>query len=88
MYNVKIDNFKPLIKDLIEFYYQDLGNCTGGAFHIVLDDGNVEDRHVWFCQEEAEKRNDTFGIFLGQVLRTLTEKEREELYNDSWWGME
>jgi len=82
-----MEQYKPFIKDLIKFYYEDLGNSSGGYFHIVLDDGNIEDGHVWFCQEEAEKYNDTFGIFLGQVLRMFTEYEREKMYNDNWWGM-
>jgi len=82
-----MENIKPFIKDLIKFYYEDLGNSTGGYFHIVLDDGNIEDKDIWFCQEQAEKNNDTFGIFLGQVLRMFTEPEREKMYNDNWWGM-
>jgi 2-hydroxy-3-keto-5-methylthiopentenyl-1-phosphate phosphatase len=82
-----MENFKPFIKELIKFYYKDLGNSAGGYFHIVLDDGNIEDRCVWFCQEEAEKHNDTFGMFLGQVLRMFTEEEREKMYEGDWWGM-
>ena len=71
-----------------KFYYNDLGNATGGHYHIVLDDGNVEDEHVWFCQQEAEKYNDTFGIFLGIILRMFTEEEREKMYTEDWWGMD
>lgn len=82
-----MENFKPLVKELIKFYYEELCIGTGGDFHIVLDDGNIEDEHVWLCQEEAEKNNDTFGIFLGQVLRMFTEDERKKMYEDDWWGM-
>jgi hypothetical protein len=82
-----MEQFKPFIKDLIKFYYNDLGNSTGGNYHIVLDDGNIDDSCVWFCQEEAKKNNDTFGIFLGQILRMFTEDEREQMYEEDWWGM-
>ena len=36
-----MENFKPFIKELIKFYYEDLGNSAGGCYHIVLDDGNI-----------------------------------------------
>lgn len=84
---VFMEQFKPFIKDLIKFYYEDLGNSSGGYYHIVLDDGNNQDGDVWFCQEESEKHNDTFGIFLGRVLRMFTEEEREKMYEEDWWGM-
>lgn len=80
--------YKPFIKDLIKFYYEDLGNSAGGNFHIVLDDGNIEDGHVLFCQQQAEKNNDTFGIFLGQILMTFTEDERKKMYEEDWLGNE
>jgi len=33
--------FKPLIKELIQYYYT--WNGTGGYCHIALDDGNLEE---------------------------------------------
>lgn len=82
-----MENFKPLIKQLIKFYYEVLGNSTGGYYHIVLDDGNITDGNLSFCQQEAEKNNDTFGIFLGRILRMFTEQERKKMYEEDWWGM-
>ena len=79
-----MEKHKPFIKDFVKFYYEDLGNLTGGYYHIVLDDGNVSDMDVWYCQEEAIKNKDSFGIFLGLILRMHTEEEREEMYNDNW----
>ena len=48
----------------------------------------VRNQIVWFCQQEAEKYNDTFGIFLGIILRMFTEEEREKMYTEDWWGMD
>jgi hypothetical protein len=41
-----MEKFKPLIKDLIKFYYNDLGNATGGHYRSRLCDGGVS-RHIF-----------------------------------------
>ncbi len=79
-----MDKFKPFINELVKFYCLNLGNITGGNYHIVLYDGNVDDGYVWYCQQESEKNGDTFGVFLGQVLRTFTEQERDDMYENDW----
>ncbi len=83
-----MEQFKPLINKFVQYYYNQLDNSAGGNFHIALDDGNLSDSDIWFCQQEAEKNNDSFGIFLGQLLRSFTEDERNELYLKDWWGMQ
>lgn len=88
MSNVNFDNFKPLLSDLVEFYYEDLGNAAGGNLHIALDDGNLSDGNIWFCQEQCEKNKDTFGYFLATLLRYFSEDEREEMYKTGWYKRE
>ncbi|MGV8914370.1 MAG: hypothetical protein ACOH1X_02865 [Kaistella sp.] len=80
--------FKPLVKNLIQYYYFDLVNPTGGYLHIVLDDGNLDDQSIYFCQNECSKNGDTFGYFLATLLREFTEDELQKLYDDDWWGMD
>lgn len=79
--------FKPVIKELIQYYYQLPNNAAGRFCHIVLDDGNLEDNNIWFCQEECEKHEDHFGYLIMTILRLFTEKEREKMYNNKHWGL-
>jgi len=82
-----LDIFKPLIFDLIKYYVKDLDNPTGGSLHIALDDGNLCDDNLFFCQGFAKDAGDTFGYFLATILRHFTEDERESMY-EAGWGME
>ena len=82
-----MEAFKPLIKELISYYYRNLDNSAGGYFHIVLDDGNIEHCHILWCRDECLKYGDTFGEFLSDVLLEFTEDELSDMYDDNWWGM-
>ena len=84
---VDCEVFMPVIKYLIKYYYEKDGNSTGGNLHIALDDGNLEDENLWFCQEKCEENNDWLGNLIATTLRHFTTKEREEMYDDNWWGM-
>lgn len=76
--------FKPLIKFFIEFYYEELGNITGGRLHVVLEDGNLGENTIYSCQMECKQEGDTFGYFLATLLRHFTEDELQELYDANW----
>lgn len=54
-------------------------NPTWGSLHIVLDDDNIEDGHVRFCQKWAEEHDDPEGAELAAILLTLTESQRGRL---------
>lgn len=81
-----MENLKPFLNQFVQFYYNDLGNVTGGHLHICLDDGNLSASDIWWCQQEAENAGDTFAIFLGQLMRHFSTQELEEHYK-SYWGM-
>lgn len=81
---VSEDVFKPVIKELIQYYYQNLGNGTGKFLHIATDDGNLEDSHLWFCQQECEKNGDELGYLIATILRNFTVEEREKMYDNNW----
>ena len=76
-----------LLKYLIQYYYNELDNGSGGYLHIVLDDGNIEHANIFWCQEECNKNGDTFGVFLCDVMFQFTEDKLDEMYNNDWWGM-
>ncbi len=59
-------------------------HMTGGALHIVLDDGNVEDDHVAWCEGYAAGQGDEEGKRLAAALRLLTEAQRRALYLADW----
>jgi hypothetical protein len=61
-------------------------HCVGGHFHIVLDDGNLENRHIEWCINDAkteEKDNDLLNVYLelGKILLNMTMSQRIKFYN-------
>jgi hypothetical protein len=57
------------------------GNVAGGgSLHIVLEDGNLETDHVLWCKNYAKEQGDPEGVKLAEFLLTLTEDERDEVY--------
>lgn len=81
---MNLDIFKPMVFDFIRFYVKELGNTTGGNLHIALDDGNLSEGNLYFCQRAAREAGDTFGIFLATLLRHFTEDELEAMYEADW----
>jgi len=66
-----------------EFYSLE-GCAAGGPLHIVLDDSNVGDSSLDFCEKELDKNNiiaiKSIGKAIIAILRTLTEEQRM-----IWW---
>lgn len=77
------------VKLLVEVLYDDLGECTGGLLHIVLDDGNLEDEHILWCMANCNSRenSDRHDRFLceriGNELLNLNMEERRLVYQSS-----
>ena len=59
-------------------------HMTGGALHIVLEDGNVEDDQVTWCDGYAAGLGDEEAQRLAAALRLLTEAQRRALYLADW----
>ena len=55
-------------------YYQK--NPLWGPLHIILDDGNVEDKFIIYCSQEAEDRDTKF---LCRLLMRMTKTQRKKL---------
>jgi hypothetical protein len=66
----------PEVMELVWDYYEIPGVGCGGSLHIVLDDDNVEDHHVEFCQRYAEDHGDHEGELLAQILLRMSKTQR------------
>jgi hypothetical protein len=71
-----VDKVLPLVKG----FYEIGSNGAGGSLHIVLDDGNIEDRHVDFCIETAIKEGDALAIVLGRIIRRMSKTQRKRIW--------
>ena len=70
----------PEVLPLIVTYYSIPGNSVGGIFHIVLDDGNVDDGDVEYCLNLAKEREDKESIEIGEILLRMSRTQRRKLY--------
>lgn len=64
---------------MVQHYYSKPGNSDGGSIHLVIDDGNVEDRDVIFCIEYANAMGDAEGVALATTLLQMTKTQRLKL---------
>ena len=82
-FNMKIEDYE--IVDLIRIFYKERPeNLAGGNFHIVFDDGNLEDQDILFCIEQAQNEDDILGITLGYLFLSLSYRQRENIYARLW----
>jgi hypothetical protein len=58
---------------------------TGGALHIVVDDGNLEDSSVEFCYGFALEEDDGYGAALALLLSRMTRSQRGRVAN-RWYS--
>ncbi len=70
----------PDVLPLVREYYNKEGNGVGGSLHIVLDDGNTENRHVAFCINYARECGDEDGVKLGELLLKMSRTQRHKIY--------
>jgi hypothetical protein len=71
------------VRTLVRAFYARPGNGCGGHLHIVLDDGNLEDDHIDFCIAQAVEAKDAEAEALGRVLRAMTPRQRQRVYDGS-----
>lgn len=66
---------------LLAYEYYALGNVIyGSPLHIVLDDGNVENRHILICLRQAIDEKDWKAVEIGVQMLGLSPKQRREVY--------
>lgn len=66
----------PDVLPLVEEYYRKPGNGVGGNLHIVLDDYNIQNRHIEFCLKEAQVAGDEDGIRIARLLLKMSKSQR------------
>lgn len=79
-----LDEMKPILPSLIEYFYSQPNNSTGGWLHIVLDDGNVDVCHIEWCKEEATKIGDSLAVLIADLLLRFETSQLERLYKNNW----
>lgn len=78
---------KLTVPDVLPYfraYVRQPGNHTGGSLHIVLDDRNVEDDHVFFCHKYALEHGDEEGARLARMLLSMSRTQRHKLAFEVW----
>ena len=70
----------PEVLPLVRAYYAKPNNICGGSLHVVLDDGNVGDSTVEFCEKCAAENGDEDGVALARILRRMSKTQRKKLY--------
>lgn len=71
---------KEILLKQIKQYLAIEGNEVGGNLHIVLDDGNLEDKHILWCRARCMDIHDVLGVYICDNLLRMTYKEREDIY--------
>jgi hypothetical protein len=55
------------------------GNECWGTLHVVLDDGNTQDKQVEWCIGHATEKGDADGERLGRILLAMSRTQRGKL---------
>ena len=69
----------PEVLPLVKAYLSKKGNSIGGSLHIVLDEGNINDKDIKFCRQYAADRNDLDGVELADILLKLSKTQRRKI---------
>lgn len=69
------------VNKLVKLLYKDLGECTGGSLHIVLDDGNLTDEDLLWCRKrilngEAYIKEDNYICL--EIIRCMLDMTMEQ----------
>jgi hypothetical protein len=76
--NDRLEEIRELTDDLL------WGAASGCCLHILVDDFNIEDRHVDFCIYYAEQNGCDECRELAELYRELTKRERALVLDMKW----
>ena len=76
----------PLLVSKCIDYYNLEGNLNGGNFHIVLEDNNIEKKHIQFCINVCKLTNDLPGLELGELLLAASKTQLKKLVKSYEYG--
>lgn len=66
---------------MVRDWFAQPGNEGGGIFHVMLEDGNVEQEHAEAALQQARQSGDATAIDLAEKLAALTVAERIKVCN-------
>lgn len=69
----------PEVLPLVRALYASPGGRVGCHLHIVLDDGNVQDKHVQFCIDRAAEDQCGRCLVLAGMLMLMSKTQRAVL---------
>lgn len=69
----------PEVLPLVKKYLSLEGNSTGGDYHIVFGDDNVNKSHIEYCLGLAREKQDKLGIQIGELLLGMSKTQRHKL---------
>lgn len=77
---------KPTVTDvlpLVRSLYKRKGGEVGCCLHIVLDDGNVNDGHVDFCEKTARDSGHEDCLLIAGKLKLMSKTQRIKIYRSA-----
>lgn len=73
---------KPTIPDILPLllaYYAKPGNAVGGSLYTIMENGNIQDKHVQYCLDSARANGDDDGVLLAEMLLRMSKTQRSRL---------
>jgi len=70
--------FDDFIKLCGDYYEKE---PVGGSLHIVLDDGNLKDCHIIWCEGYACGAEDDEGKDIASLMLNMSMTQRKKVYN-------
>ena len=74
---------RTALKKMIEQLYN--RSAVGCCLHITLDDENIEDNHVQFCIEEAQRMGHPSCEQVARAILEMTMEERKALVSEPYY---
>ena len=74
----------PEVLPLAKAYVRKPWFGVGGNLHIVLDDGNIENSNILFCQDLCRGDKDVDGERLCGLLLQMTKTQRRKIVRQCW----
>jgi hypothetical protein len=69
----------PDIVPLLKLFRQNPDNIVGGYLHIFLEDGNVHDDHIKFCQEWCIEPGNLLGEAICRLALKMSITQRKRM---------
>jgi hypothetical protein len=66
------------VRRMIQRYDDRVGNGAGGRLHIYIEDGNIEDSDLAFCEDRALVAGDYTAARLARILRLCSKTQRRK----------